>query len=289
VADSNGKILANFGDVARADKPKFEDTAINKQYGWRGWFNGERDRKDLSAQQRRDFPEPLAQEALIKRPSDLYCSAPYRRPVDGIWVIAISCRLTARDGQAPVGVLFGQFALEKFVDFIRHFESSAGYQRRKVVVANEMGQAMYHPRLKNPVDPTAAAMDEEGGAEDVPEVSPKSKDYEYFLKTAFSSDDDSAETRARTDPWDAKPGETYFVGSEVISLDMGRIRRGEEGQKLAVFVFHQKDRALQGFMRAKWTILLLGFGVLLVASVLFVAVLLGLRLATRLESLTSSS
>jgi hypothetical protein len=282
LTDANGKMLVNFGDVAGQRQAKFEEGAINNQYGWRGWFNGKQDHKELSEEQRRTFSAAAANAALIERPSDLFFSAPYKSRVDGIWVMTISRRLTPFGGGPSVAVLSGQFAFEQFVDFIKRFESSVRHQRRKVVVANELGEAMYHSRLVNSADSRAAALETEHLSKDAPEVSPQSKDYGFFVSAAFTPPN-ATDPVTRADPWEVVPAKEYFIGREVLALDLQNSSSHDgasgppDGQKLAVFVIHEKDRALQGLNRAKWTAFSLGFGVLLMGGLFLMGNLWGLR------------
>jgi hypothetical protein len=140
---------------------------------------------------------------------------------------------------------------------------------------------MYHSRLENSVDPTAAGKDEENESDEAPEVGPQSKDYEFFVKSAFSQPD-SADTKTRIDPWDAGSSERYFIGRDALALAIKpaipeTASRGGDTERLAVFVFHDEDRALQGLRRARMTALSLGLGVLLIGGLFLIGNIWGLR------------
>jgi hypothetical protein len=264
----DGKMVANFGDVPQQGKATFDTTVVNKQYGWRGWFNGEIDLG--SDAERKAFSGEKALEVLKKRKRDLFVSAPYMRRQKDFWVMTISRKLSS-DGK-PLGVLAGQFRFDGskgFISFIRNFEKSGGYQR-KVVIANEQGEALYHPELRDSISDFRE--DDESSAGDGENVPVVGSDNE-LVRAAFGGDTKS-DLLEHADPWYPAPGNEYFVGR--VAVELGN-ENANSDQKLAVFVFHDKDHALRGFNRAWWTAMLLGLGILLLGGLFLIANIWGLR------------
>jgi hypothetical protein len=285
VTDRDGRMLANFGDVPRRgkDRATFDTTVVNKQYGWRGWFNGEIDHTELSEAERKNFPKEQAFEALKKRQRELFVSAPYKRRQKDFWVMTISRKLTSNG--TPLGVLAGQFRFDGFVDFIRHFETAGGYQQRKVVIANEQGEALYHPELTDSIgelreEDEPAAVVEPSTAVDDENVPVVGADH-ALVRAAFAARGER-DLVAHADPWYETPGSEYFIGRAAVQLGN---EHAKSDQKLAVFVFHDKDHALHGLIRAKWIALLLGLGILLIGGLFLIGNIWGLqRTLSREES-----
>jgi len=259
---ANGASLGNCGHFD-SQEVEVDPTTFGGDFSWRGYFNAGRDREDAkqsghpsqrAAREARDLLRERAKSKLIQ-----YLAPPYFRKTKDKdkqrWALSLSS-VMVREGE-PVGVVSGQVDWEKFNGWIGEFERASNH--RKVIVANELGQTMYHPRIAQNVDDKKEF--------EIPTIK---LDDEPFFENAFADPsarhDFSQEFKTYKDPWFAHEDSTeYLVGSALGEL--------KNGQKLAVFVMEDEGAALLGFQNARLYSLL----VFLIPSLVAVGAIVGNR------------
>lgn len=290
VAGADGKVICNYGKLPGKSETSFDRGMLEQNFAWRGWYNGV---MDLPKDQRRTNAADAAR-LLAERPDDIFLSQPYlRRGTHMFWVLTISGRVRPADNSPPLGVVSAQFDYEQFNWFIEHFETSTAHQKRKVVIANKLGQVIYHPALNHYIDARNSAASAPNSSEepiDVPRLDPAHKEHRFFVEEPFAQTAKSGPEarlpegppRAYADPWyGGADQQQYYVGRAVTILD--------NGQPLAVFVMHNTDTAMQGFVQIRNLAQLLG-GALLAVGLLFLAInLYGLRRALRREEVSGNA
>jgi hypothetical protein len=197
------------------------------------------------------------------------------KPENVIWVLKVQSPVEGDLRDASPLVLSADVDYRDFNDAFARLENSAFFQRQ-VIVANEQGQLLYHDRL--------AEQTKTNKPVDIPKIDLTKESNRFFADT-FALPPGAIPTKPapgeklefiQTDPWypAAKPAE-YFVSRTAANLT--------NGQKLAVFVLHDQQVALAGFVEAERSAAWLGIGLLAVGCTMLVANLWVLRRTLRSE------
>ncbi|HMC11057.1 MAG TPA: hypothetical protein VKH44_07195, partial [Pirellulaceae bacterium] len=289
IADGDGFSRSVYGRMPSGNVEA--DETNDQNIAWRGWFNGIEDEPASKANGNRDEAVQKAHERLLARRDGggytAFLSQPYRRqskdPARELWVLSVSCVVPPQGPAAPAGVLAGQIDYREFNEAFARFESSAIFQR-KVIVANERGQTMYHERL-------AAQTKKDETSAEVRQIDLKQKEHAFVAQVFNRPAPGGVEPAqagknpspvAYKDPWYTREDNTwYFVSRTAANL--------ANGQKLAVLVLHDKDVALAGFVDAERYALWLGFSLLGVGCAVLVGNIWLLRRMLRHEDISADA
>jgi hypothetical protein len=203
-------------------------------------------------------------------------SIPYRRESNEsknvVWVLSVSAP-TAKDGEAAAGDLLAEIDYHDFNEVFARVQGSAFFQR-EIIVANEEGKLLYHQRL-------AEAVKEEKEVQ--VRGADLSKPANQFFGDAFAPGGPPLPMAGgkmqliHRDPWyEAEDATEYFVSRTAANL--------VNGQKMGVFVLHNKDVAMAGFVQAQRGAQGLGLGLLALGCVMLVGNMWILRRTLRKES-----
>jgi len=206
---------------------------------------------------------------------------PHRRssnePKNVLWVLSIASAIPPEIEKAPIGELFAEVDYRDFNEVFERLHDNAFFQR-DVIVSNEQAELIYHPRLAKSVKGENDAL--------VRSIDLKKPENQFFAD-AFAPGGPPLPTAGgmmqliHRDPWyRAEDTTEYFVSRTVANL--------VNGQKVGVFVLHDKEIALEGFVDAKRGALALGLGLLAVGCVMLVGNLWILRRTLREESSTEN-
>jgi hypothetical protein len=263
VADGDGFSVLTYG-MMPSGHVEMDETNRGRNFAWRGWFNGVEDIPVAQAEKDEPDVAKKAREFLAARRSErghvVFLTQPYRRqsgdPKKQQWTIGLSCVVPPAGEGPPAGVLAGQMEYREFNGSFARFESSKSFERR-IIVANERGQILYHLRL-------ATQVKNDDPAAEVRHIDLASKQNAFFAHSLAPASGNVAETTpaassllpvAYKDPWyaDQDSMEYYFSAATATLLN---------GQKLGVFVLHDRQTALAGFTDAEQNARWLGFSLL---------------------------
>jgi len=208
----------------------------------------------------KNVDEATMEESAMQLARAPLLSPPYRRksndPKRELWILSVSCGIGHEGTSAPVGILSGEIDYHEFNEAFARFESSAVFQR-KVIVAHERGQTIYHGRL-------AAHVNRDEITAEVRKIDLKQKEHKFFAQAFDPPTPTGVESGlageeplpvAFKDPWYAQEDKTeYYFSRTAANL--------ASGQKLAIFVLHDKQVALAGFVEAERSACWLGFSLL---------------------------
>jgi serine/threonine protein kinase len=203
-------------------------------------------------------------------------SIPHRRqsnePENVLWVLCVSSAIRPGAKAPAAGDLSAEIDYHDFNDVFARVAGSAFF-KREIIVANEEGRLLYHQRLAEAVK---GEQDTEVRCVDL-----KKPDNQFFAE-AFAPGGPPLPASGgmsrliHRDPWykDEDPTE-YFVSRTAANL--------VNGQKVGVFVLHDKEIALAGFVQAQRGAQALGLSLLAVGCVMLVGNLWMLRRTLREE------
>jgi hypothetical protein len=220
-----------------------------------------------------------AKHSAVPSQESAMLSVPHLRnsdkPQNVLWVLSIISPIMVSGDRDVSTRLSADVDYRDFNDAFARLENSAFFQRQ-VIVANEQGQLLYHDRL--------AEQTKTNKPVDIPKIELTKASNRFYADT-FALPAGAIPTKPaageklefiQIDPWypSAKPAE-YFVSRTAANLS--------NGQKLAVFVLHDQEVALAGFVEAERSAAWLGIGLLAVGCTMLVANLWVLRRTLRSE------
>jgi len=234
------------------------------------------DELDESSRARQDTV-PSQESAMLSIPHLRHSD----KPQTVLWVLSIVSSLRLSGDRDISKLLSADVDYRDFNDAFARLENSAFFQRQ-VIVANEQGRLVYHHRL--------AEQTKNNQPVDIPKIDLTQGSNRFFADT-FTLPAGAVPTKPtageklefiQTDPWypTAKPPK-YFVSRTVANL--------ANGQKLAVFVLHDQEIALAGFIEAERTAAWLGIGLLAVGCAMLVGNLWVLRRTLRSEEANANA
>jgi hypothetical protein len=250
VADVEGRVRLTLGRMPSGNiEPDLPPEGTN--FAGREWFSG---MEDAPAGRTAAGGEGVGHdgEKLLSARRDrghvVLLSQPYRRDSADrskeLWVVSTSCIIPPQADASPVGVLAAQIDYREFNESFARFGTQAF--QRKVIVANERGQAFYHGEVAEGVRQNNAAIT-------LPRIDLERPEHEFFVEAfamspaAAPAPNQTAPTKVpvtRTDPWnDEKDDTQYYISRSAAHL--------ANGQKLAIYILHDKEVALAGFVAAE--------------------------------------
>jgi hypothetical protein len=241
LSNSQAEIIHNWGHLGKqADDRVGTDEGTNgKHFGWRGWYNGVED----AAVHTTTPATPREQANFLARAGKVFVAQPYLRVGDeSFLVLTMSAPVSDAVGGEPAGVLVGSIYYDDFLHEVVSFVRSQERQQRHVIIVNDRGQVIYHPRLGN-------AASEDPKSFQVPKLDSSP------LVTAVLNG--SFQPSLHDDPLAKNP---CLMAGRVISLS--------NGQRFAVLVAHDQRQALAGVWNLQRVVALLG-GALLLVGVVF--------------------